>query len=131
MASRAHVRGVKVEGNSLSAREDEKIQVATIVLERESWTVDGFAKNLGVRDYGFDILKDLGAYGLDLSKDLGADVGIDNDATIAYFGPRGDQGWIQNICHKRILAIVEAIVSLYMVICHQKGSTWPRFGECG
>ena len=120
MASRAHVRGVKVEGNSLSSREDEKIQVATIVLERKSWTIDGFAKNLGVRDCGFDILKD-----------LGADVGIDNDATIAYFGPRGDQGWIQNICHKRILAIVEARVSLYMVICHPKGSTWPRFGECG
>ena len=73
---------VKVEGNGLSSREVEKIRLATIVLERENWTVDDFAKNLGVRDYGFDTLKD-----------LGADVGIDNDAFVAFFGPRGDQGW--------------------------------------
>jgi hypothetical protein len=82
MAPRARVQRLKVEGNGLSSREAEKIRVATLVLERESWTVDDFAKNLGVRDYG-----------LDTSKDLGADVGIDNDAIIAYFGPRGDQGW--------------------------------------
>ena len=82
MAPRARVQTVKVEGNGLSSREVEKIRLATIVLERENWTVDDFAKNLGVRDYGFDTLKD-----------LGADVGIDNDAFVAFFGPRGDQGW--------------------------------------
>ena len=32
-------------------------------------------------------------YGLYTSKYVGADVGIDNDVIIAYFGPRGDQGW--------------------------------------
>jgi hypothetical protein len=44
--------------------------------------VDEFGKRLGLRDYG-----------LDTAKDLGANVGIDNDAVVAFFGPRGDQGW--------------------------------------
>jgi hypothetical protein len=40
--------------------------------------VDVFGKRLGLRDYG-----------LDTTKDLGASVGIDNDAVVAFFGPQG------------------------------------------
>jgi hypothetical protein len=73
---------VKVEGQTLSPREAERVRIVSIVLERESWTVDEFGKRLGLRDYG-----------LDTAKDLGADISIDNDAMVAFFGPRGDQGW--------------------------------------
>jgi hypothetical protein len=32
-------------------------------------------------------------YGIDTEKDWEAHVEIDNDVTVAFFGPRGDQGW--------------------------------------
>ena len=63
-------------------RDAERVQVASIVLERERWTIDDFAKILGLRDYG-----------LDTAKDLRAAVGIDNEVVIAFFGPCGNQGW--------------------------------------
>jgi hypothetical protein len=43
-----------------------------VVLERERWTVDDFAKKLGLRDYG-----------IDTAKDLGAAMGIDNEAVVS------------------------------------------------
>lgn len=67
--------------SSLTSREAERIRLAGLVL-RESSSVDDFAQNLGVRDYG-----------LDTWKDLGADVGIENDTIVPYFRRRGDQGW--------------------------------------
>ena len=74
MAPKARVQRVKVEGNGLSSSIAEKIRLATVVLEMDNWTIDDFTKNLGVRDYGLDTLKD-----------LGADVGIDNDTVIAFY----------------------------------------------
>jgi hypothetical protein len=73
---------VKIEGQGLSPRKAERVRIASVVLERERWTMDDFAKKLGLRDYG-----------IDTAKDLGANVGIDNEAVVAFFGPCGDQGW--------------------------------------
>lgn len=82
MVPRARLQRVKVEGQTLSPQEVEKVRIASIILERESWTVDEFGKRLGLRNYG-----------LDTAKDLGADVGIDNDAMVTFFRPQRDQGW--------------------------------------
>jgi hypothetical protein len=73
---------VKIEDQGLSPREVEHVQIASMLLERERWIVDDFAKKLGLRDYG-----------IGTAKDLGAAVGINNEAVVALFGPHGDQGW--------------------------------------
>lgn len=79
MAPRARLQRVKVDSQTLSPREVERVRIASIALERESWTVDDFGKRLGLCNYG-----------LDTTKDLGVNVGIDNNAVVAFFGPRGD-----------------------------------------
>jgi hypothetical protein len=73
---------VKIEGQVLSLREAEQVWIALIVLERERWTIDDLTKILGLRDYG-----------LDIAKDLRVAMGIDNEAVVAFFGPRGEHGW--------------------------------------
>ena len=43
---------VKIQGQVLNSRQAKWVQIASIFLEKERWTVDDFAKILGFRDYG-------------------------------------------------------------------------------
>lgn len=81
MAPKHRLQKVKDEGHVLSKREQERIKIVVVVLERSSWSLEDFPKKLSVSDHG-----------LDATKQLCAEVGIDLNI-LEVFGPRGNGGW--------------------------------------